>query len=338
MIFTHRCCINLDILSNRKEYLEICASFNHKAEIFIIFVIEQIQSQQTTMKKSMFLLLSLFTMTVMSQEKQVLLFPDGAPGETEKLKQVDDQSGKRVAGCPVLRISNVSEPTLTFYPAPADKNSGATIIVNPGGGYNILAYNLEGSEICKRFNSHGVNCVLVKYRVPRREGLEKHAAPLQDLQRAIAYTRAHADEWGIDANRIGVMGFSAGAHLAAVASTNYAGRTYPKVDSFDEVSLRPDFTILVYPAYLSGEHFGISPELHVDAETPPTILIQTQDDKSHVDSSIFYYYALKQANVPAALHLYPSGGHGYGLRNTGHTVNEWPFRVLSWLRDSGMIE
>lgn len=280
----------------------------------------------------------LSTLIVQSQEQPVLLFPGGAPGETVKLKQLDDLSGNKVAGCPVLRISNVSEPTLTFYPAPAELNNGVTIIVNPGGGYQILAYNLEGSEICKRFNSFGVNCVLVKYRVPRREGLEKHAAPLQDLQRAIAYTRAHAEKWGIDANRIGVMGFSAGAHLSAVASTRYGERTYPRVDAFDEVSLRPDFTILVYPAYLSGEHFSIAPELKVDSNTPPTILIQTQDDRNYIDSSIFYYYALKQANVSAALHLYPSGGHGYGLRNTGHTVNEWPFRVLSWLRDIGMVQ
>lgn len=280
----------------------------------------------------------LTTMIVRSQEQPVILFPGGAPGETEKMKQVDDLSGNKVAGCPVLRIGNVSEPTLTLYPAPADLNNGVTIIVNPGGGYHILAYNLEGSEICKRFNSHGVNCVLLKYRVPRREGLEKHAAPLQDLQRAIAYTRAHAEEWGIDANRIGVMGFSAGAHLSAVASTNYAERTYPKVDAFDEVSLRPDFTVLVYPAYLSGEHFSIAPELKVDQNTPPTILIQTQDDRNYINSSLFYYYALKEAKVPAALHVYPSGGHGYGLRNTGHTVNEWPFRVLSWLRDIGMMK
>ena len=224
---------------------------------------------------ALLLFVLLATMIVQSQEQPVLLFPGGAPGETGKMKQVDDLSGNKVAGCPVLRISNVDEPTLTFYPAPADRNSGVTIVVNPGGAYNILAYNLEGSEICKRFNSFGINCVLVKYRVPRREGLEKHAAPLQDLQRAIAYTRAHAVEWGIDANRIGVMGFSAGAHLSAVASTNYTERTYPKVDAFDEVSLRPDFTILVYPAYLSGEHFSIAPELKVDANTPPTILIQT---------------------------------------------------------------
>lgn len=273
----------------------------------------------------------------MAQHNPVLLFPHGAPGESQKLKQVDDQTGNRVAGCPVLRISNVSEPTLTFYPAPADNNSGATIIVNPGGGYNILAYNLEGTEICKRFNSFGINCVLVKYRVPRREGLEKHAAPLQDLQRAIAYTRSHAGEWNIDPDRIGVMGFSAGAHLSAMASTAYGERAYPKIDDFDDVSLRPDFCILIYPAYLSGENFSIAPELKVDADTPPTILVQTQDDKSHINSSLFYYYALKEANVSAAMHLYPSGGHGYGLRNTGYTVNEWPHRVLSWMRDIGMV-
>ncbi|SFL22143.1 Acetyl esterase/lipase [Porphyromonadaceae bacterium KH3CP3RA] len=291
------------------------------------------------MKRTIFslFLFSVMTITLMAQHNPVLLFPDGAPGESRKMKQVDDQSGNRVAGCPVLRISNVSEPTLTFYPAPAGNNTGATIILNPGGGYNILAYNLEGSEICKRFNSFGINCVLVKYRVPRREGLEKHTAPLQDLQRAIAYTRSHAGEWNIDPGRIGVMGFSAGAHLSAMASTAYGEPTYPKVDAYDDVSLRPDFCILIYPAYLSGENFSIAPELKVDANTPPTILIQTQDDKDYINSSLFYYYALKEAKVPVAMHLYPSGGHGYGLRNTGHTVNEWPHRVLSWMRDIGMI-
>ena len=273
----------------------------------------------------------------MAQQDPVLLFPNGTPGESKKLKQVDDLSGAKVAGCPVLRIGDVSEPTLTFYPAATDNNSGATIIVNPGGGYNILAYNLEGTEICKRFNSHGVNCVLVKYRVPRREGLEKYTAALQDVQRAIAYTRSHAGEWNIDPNKIGVMGFSAGAHLSAMASTAYNERTYSVVDASDNVSLRPDFCILIYPAYLDGENFSIAPELKVTNDTPPTILIQTQDDKDYINSSLFYYYALKEAGVTTAMHLYPSGGHGYGLRNTGHTVSEWPYRVLDWLRDIKMI-
>ena len=289
------------------------------------------------MKKYLFIFSLLSTM-VMAQETPILLFPDGAPGETTKLKQKDDLSGNKVAGCPVLRISDVSEPTLTFFPAPADNNSGATIIVNPGGGYNILAYNLEGTEICKRFNSHGVNCVLVKYRVPRREGLEKHQAPLQDLQRAIAYTRSHAGEWKIDPNRIGVMGFSAGAHLAAMASTAYDERTYPAVDAADNASLRPDFCVLIYPAYLDGENFSISPELKVTEKTPPTFIVQTQDDHRLLNSSLFYYYALKEAKAPVAMSLYPSGGHGYGLRNTGDLVNEWPFRVMSWLHDIKMVE
>ena len=292
------------------------------------------------MKQALFLLflLSMTTTTLTAQHEPVLLFPGGAPGESGKIKQKDDLSGNKVAGCPVLRISDVDQPTLTFYPAPAGNNSGATIIVNPGGGYNILAYNLEGTEICKRFNEYGINCVLVKYRVPRREGLDKHAAPLQDVQRAIAYTRSHASEWGIHPDKIGVLGFSAGAHLSAMASTAYRTRTYPVVDSNDDVNLRPDFCILIYPAYLAGENFSIAPELNVDADTPPTILIQTQDDTSHVNSSLFYYFALKEAGVPSALHIYPTGGHGYGLRNTGHTVNEWPHRVLSWLRDIRVVK
>ena len=272
----------------------------------------------------------------MAQQKPILLFPNGAPGETSKMIEVEDLSGNKTAGCPVSRITNVSSPTITFYPAPTDNNSGTTIIVNPGGGYNILAYNLEGTEICKRFNSFGINCVLVKYRVPRREGLEKHEAPLQDLQRAIAYTRSHSKEWGIDENKIGVMGFSAGAHLSAMASNGFNELSYPAVDANDKVNLRPDFCMLIYPAYLDGENFSLAPEVKVTDNTPPTFIVQAQDDSSYINSSLFYYYALTEAKVPSALHLYPSGGHGFGLRNTGHLVNEWPFRAVSWLREIGM--
>ena len=285
----------------------------------------------------LFLLVTTFT-SVMAQQKPILLFPNGAPGETTKMIETEDSSGNKRAGCPVSRISNVSEPTITFYPAPADNNSGTTIIVNPGGGYNILAYNLEGTEICKRFNSHGINCVLVKYRVPRREGLAKHEAPLQDLQRAIAYTRAHAKEWNLDANKIGVMGFSAGAHLSAMASNSFSQLTYTSIDANDEVSTRPDFCMLIYPAYLDGENFSLAPEVKVSDKTPPTFIVQAQDDNSYINSSLFYYYALKEAKVPSALHLYPSGGHGFGLRNTGHLVNEWPFRAINWLNEIGMLD
>ena len=287
--------------------------------------------------KKLFLFFFIVSFTsIMAQQKPILLFPNGAPGETSKMIEVEDLSGNKTAGCPVSRITNVSSPTITFYPAPTDNNSGTTIIVNPGGGYNILAYNLEGSEICKRFNSFGINCVLVKYRVPRREGLEKHEAPLQDLQRAIAYTRSHAKEWGIDENKIGVMGFSAGAHLSAMASNSFNERTYPVLDANDEVNIRPDFCMLIYPAYLDGENFSLAPEVKVTDKTPPTFIVQAQDDSNYINSSLFYYYALKEAKVPSALHLYPTGGHGFGLRNTGHLVNEWPFRAVSWLREIGM--
>lgn len=286
-------------------------------------------------KLFLFLLVTTFT-SVMAQQESILLFPNGAPGETTKMIETEDLSGNKKAGCPVLRITNVSEPIITFYPAPTDNNSGTTIIVNPGGGYGILAYNLEGTEICKRFNSHGINCVLVKYRVPRREGLAKHEAPLQDLQRAIAYTRAHAKEWNLDVNKIGVMGFSAGAHLSAMASNSFNQLTYTPIDANDEVSTRPDFCMLIYPAYLDGENFSLAPEVKVTDNTPPTFIVQAQDDSSYINSSLFYYYALTEAKVPSALHLYPSGGHGFGLRNTGHLVNEWPFRAVSWLREIGM--
>lgn len=283
-----------------------------------------------------FFLISSFT-SVIAQQKPILLFPNGAPGETTKMIEFEDITGNKIAGCPVSRVTNVTEPTLTFYPAPAENNSGTTIIVSPGGGYEILAYNLEGSEVCKRFNSHGINCVLVKYRVPRREGLTKHAAPLQDLQRAIAYTRAHATAWGIDENKIGVMGFSAGAHLSVMASNGFNQLTYPAIDANDEVSTRPDFCMLIYPAYLDGENFTLAPEIKVTDKTPPTFLVQAQDDNNYINSSLFYYYALKESKVPSALHLYPTGGHGLGLRNTGHLVNEWPFRAINWLSEIGML-
>ena len=289
------------------------------------------------MKKLAFILFITFCTSVVAQQNPILLFPNGAPNETEQLIEHEDMIGNKTAGCPVLRITNVSQPTITFYPAPADNNSGATIIVNPGGGYNILAYNLEGTEICKRFNSFGVNCVLLKYRVPRREGLAKHAAPLQDLQRAIAYTRAHAKDWNIDENKIGVMGFSAGAHLATMASNSFEKLTYQALDNSDGMSVRPDFCMLIYPAYLDGESFAVAPEINVTDKTPPTFIVQTQDDLNYINSSLFYYYALKEAKASVTMHLYPSGGHGYGLRNTGDLVNEWPYRAMNWLGDIGML-
>ena len=276
--------------------------------------------------------------TSMAQENPILLFPKGAPGETIKLIEKAEKKKKKTGGESVLRITNVSEPTITIYHAPDEVASGAAMIVCPGGGYNILAYDLEGDEVCEWLNNLGITAVLLKYRVPRREGLEKHEAPLQDVQRAIGYVRANAENLNIDPKRIGVMGFSAGGHLAAMVSNNFLKRTYPAIDATDKVSCRPDYCLLVYPAYLDGENFQLAPELKVSSATPPTMLIQAEDDKSYINSSIFYYYALKEAGVPAWMHLYSQGGHGYGLRDTGASVNEWPDRAEDWFREIGLIE
>ncbi|MCC8132333.1 MAG: alpha/beta hydrolase [Tannerellaceae bacterium] len=271
-----------------------------------------------------------------AQHNPVLLFPKGAPDETVQMVEKADIA-EEADGSSILRITNVSEPTITIYPASGENKNAPAMVVCPGGGYSILAYDLEGDEICEWLNSIGITAVLLKYRVPRREGREKHAAPLQDVQRAIGYVRAHAKDLGIDPGRIGVMGFSAGAHLSAMVSTNFSQRTYPAIDAADRVSCRPDFCLLVYPAYLDGEYFQVAPELKVSAQTPPTMLIQTEDDKSYINSSLFYYYALKEAGVPAWMHLYSTGGHGYGLRDKGTAVTTWPARAEDWFRELKVI-
>lgn len=221
---------------------------------------------------------------VMAQNSPILLFPKGVPDEMTKLIEKADRDGGKTGGESVLRITNVSEPTITVYPAPEEVAGGSAVIVCPGGGYNILAYDLEGDEVCEWLNNLGITAVLLKYRVPRREGREKHAAPLQDVQRAIGYVRAHAEELNVDSQRIGVMGFSAGGHLSAMASNNFEQRTYPVVDAADKVSCRPDFCLLVYPAYLDGDNFQLTSELKVSSSTPPTMLIQAEDDKSYINS------------------------------------------------------
>ena len=174
--------------------------------------------------------------------------------------------------------------------------------------------------------------------MPRRPKLSKHIAPLQDVQRAISYVRAHADDLSIDPERIGIMGFSAGAHLSVMASTAFRHRTYADRDWVDQVSCRPDFCLLVYPAYLDGKNFQLAPEIKVTKDVPPTLIIQAEDDTSYINSSLFYYYALKQAGVPAWMHLYSTGGHGYGMRDTGCMVNEWPDRAEDWFQELGVFD
>lgn len=271
------------------------------------------------------------------------LWPKEAPGEKGGLGEEKDTSNEKsgkVAGKSVIRLGNVSHPTITVYRPAKEKDTGAAVVICPGGGYSILAYDLEGSEVCEWLNSIGVTGVLLKYRVPKRPGLEKHTAALQDAQRAVGLVRARTTEFGVDPKRIGILGFSAGGHLAAAASNNFDKRTYEFVDDADKVSCRPDFAFLIYPAYLTVKEQGdkISPELPITANTPQTFLAMTQDDGIRVECALFYYLALKQAKVPAEMHLYPTGGHGYGLRPSQHGVTTWPQRAAEWMKTRGLLE
>lgn len=270
------------------------------------------------------------------------LWPGKPPGEVQELGEERDLSKPSdglVANKPVIRLGNVARPTLQVFPAPSTNANGTAVLVCPGGGYHILAMDLEGTEVCDWLNSIGVTAVLVKYRVPRREGASEGLAPLQDVQRAMGLTRLHAKAWGIDPERIGVLGFSAGGHLSARLSNNFRERSYPSIDAADQKSCRPDFAVLVYPAYLTDKDKGdqLRPEMAVSNQTPPTFLVIAQDDPVRVENVLHYTIALQASKVPVELHVYPTGGHGYGLRRTQLAVTHWPERATEWMRGRGWL-
>lgn len=271
------------------------------------------------------------------------LWPGGAPGETGGTGEERDMTKPNeglVAGQRVIRLGNVSRPTLSVYRPPAGRESGAAVMVCPGGGYHILAMDLEGTEVCEWLSSVGVTAFLLKYRVPARPGLARHAPALQDAQRALGLLRHRASEWNLDPRRIGVLGFSAGGNLSAMLSNHAGPRSYNAVDAADGASCRPDFTLLIYPAYLTLEKEGdkLVPEVTVTSNTPPAFVAMAQDDAVRVENALFYTLALKQAKVPVELHVYPTGGHGYGLRPSKDLVSTWPKRAEEWLRSRGWLE
>ena len=255
-----------------------------------------------------------------------------------------------IAGRPYSYISNVTRPTMTVYP-PKGRNTGAAVVVFPGGGYRILAIDLEGSEVCDWLVSRGIACVLLKYRVPD-SGPAWHddcrcnitpAAPtaLEDAQRTIGLVRHRAAEWGIDPRKIGVLGFSAGGHLVADVSTHVERRAYTPVDAADRESSRPDFAVALYPGHM-GEHttrpFELNPTLPVTSHTPPTFIAQAEDDSTDgVDNALIYFIALKKAGVPAELHIYAHGGHAFGLRPTKDPITHWPDLMEKWLGTIGVL-
>lgn len=245
---------------------------------------------------------------------------------------------------------NVAQPTMTVY-SPKETNTGAAVIVFPGGGYWTLAMDLEGTEVCDWLNSRGITAVLLKYRVPgsgphwdsqlKRSIEPKAPLALEDAQRTVGLVRLHATEWHINPRKIGVIGFSAGGHLVADVSTHFARRLYPPADAADKESCRPDFGIAIYPGHLTlnaTNEFGLNPAIPVARTTPPQFIVQAEDD--HVDGvnqSLVYYIALKNADVPVEMHLYAEGGHAFGLRRTKFPVTEWPQLAEKWLKTIGMI-
>ena len=307
---------------------------------------------------------------------QIPIWPSAAPDAQPVAgpEVVKTSSGKDglIAGKPVTGVSNVSQPTMTIY-SPEGKNTGAAVVVFPGGGYWGLAIDFEGTEVCDWLTPKGITCVVLKYRVPPEGGYPKSAPypksgpypespmALEDAQRTMGLLRLHAAEWHIDPHKIGVLGFSAGGHLSAAISTHYEKRLYPAVDTADKESCRPDFAVVLYPGHLSisaaqwdaeqgGKKFvlhipanadkdlSVNPEIPVTRNTPPTFLLQAEDD--HVDSvndSLAYYIALKNAGVPAEMHLYAQGGHAFGLRRTTFPITAWPELAEKWLATIGMI-
>jgi acetyl esterase/lipase len=254
------------------------------------------------------------------------VWPEGAiPGnrtaEPETVKPSKDN---------VTRITNVSRPTLTLFPAPKKIAAAPAMIVCPGGGYSILAIDKEGTEIAAWLNTNGITALVLKYRVPtNRDGA------LQDLQRALSLTRAHATEWNIDPHRVGVIGFSAGGNLSAKASTRFDERAYAPLDKVDQQSCRPDFAVLVYPAYLEDKNGQIAPDLNLKAKIPPTLIIHTDDDKKFIVGSKLYDTALTGHKIPHEFKLYPTGGHGYGLHCT-KDARAWPNDTIKWLTKTGI--
>lgn len=266
------------------------------------------------------------------------VWPGPVPGEKGPIgeEKITKKAGTNV----IMSLTNVSKPTLVVSRPPRDKNSGVAILVFPGGGYNVLAWDHEGEQVARWLNSIGVTAAVLKYRVPRRSGTTKAEPPIQalmDAQRAISLVRSKASDWGVDPKRIGVLGFSAGGHLAAWAATNPDKRSYETIDAVDQVSCRPDFAVLIYPGgVVKRKSTELSPEIRIGADTPPSFLVHAADDSA--ENSLYMYLALRKAKVPAELHLYGSGGHGFGMRPSSKPAASWPKRCEDWLRDQGILK
>jgi acetyl esterase/lipase len=307
--------------------------------------------------------------------QQVAIWPGVAPDvQVAAGPEIVVTTGAKdfVAGRSWASVEDVSVATMTVY-SPTARNTGAAVVVFPGGGYEVLAMDLEGTEVCDWLTTRGVTCVLLKYRVPGEKGYVGSAYPksgpypespmaLEDAQRTMGLVRLHAKEWGTDPHKVGVLGFSAGGHLVAAISNHYQKRLYARRDSADDESCRPDFGVAIYPGHLSvsaaewdatqgrkkfpvkvpagvDKDLALNPDLRVTKETPPQFLLQAEDDhEDSVNDSLAYYIALKNAGVPTEMHLYAKGGHAFGLRHTKDAITDWPGLVDVWMKSLGMVQ
>jgi acetyl esterase/lipase len=244
---------------------------------------------------------------------------------------------------PTRLITNVTRPTITIHRPPPDKETGTAMIICPGGGYWNLYWQVEGEEVATWANSIGVTGILLKYRVPRRPDEprgEPARRPLQDAQRAVSLIRSRSAEWNIRPDRLGIVGFSAGGHLAISTATSFDHRSYEPVDEIDKVSCRPDFAVPVYSGYLKDKDKDeLAPGLRVAESTPSVFLVHGGDDiVSPPEHSIFMYLALKRAGIPTELHIYAHTTHGFGVRATDRPHSTWTTSCEHWLHDQGLLK
>ena len=279
----------------------------------------------------------------------VEIWPDDAPDEPgnigpERTRMSPELDRKQVEVTESTKmVTDVTTPTITIFRPAVEQDTGTAMLICPGGGYWNLYWELEGEEVAAWLNAHGITGIILKYRVPRRPNEPKSEParrPLQDAQRAVSLVRSKSEEWGIQRNRIGIVGFSAGGHLAISTATSFERRSYEPLDVVDQTSCRPDFAVAVYSGYLKAkEKDELAPGLQVPAETPPIFLAHGGDDIiSSPEHSVFMYLALKRAGVPAELHVYASTAHDFGVRKTDHPYSTWTESCIKWLKSQHMLE
>jgi acetyl esterase/lipase len=267
--------------------------------------------------------------------KPLDLWPGKPPGDPDGIEEKETPGDRGIK-----QVASTGHPTIAIYSPSKEKNTGAAIVVAPGGGYRVLAFEHEGTQVGEWLASIGVTAVLLKYRVPQRPGDGENKAPLQDAQRAISLTRSRAAEWGIDPARIGILGFSAGGHLAANAETNYDHRAYEALDAADQMSCRPDFAILIYPGGVLDrqDKEKLSSQMRITKETPPSFLAVSSDDKGSAPGTLKLFQAMREAGVSAELHVFSTGGHGWGMRKSDQTFGGWTARCEEWMRARGLLK